>query len=218
MQDTVKTGGCNWEWEHIWSLLWRLCQPASEGRCKKYQHPNFIDKKPRHRKIGSQYKPCMQGTEMSGVLICTSWPMEKNQNVHNGCSLSFGFVIKAYTSETMWKTWLQEEGYRQKHPKYFLLYSSFFKYYMRMLQASRICYNPEGWCKKRKRQEHIATVLRCGKNTVHELSLVGSQIPALKELWLVVLHLLRNFSQVRMSTDHVLTGVPFWQLFRCNED
>ena len=85
-----------------------------------------------------------------------------------------------------------------------------------MLQASSICYNPEGWCKKW--QDPTATAVSCEKNAVHELTLVGSQILAPKELWLVVLHLLHKVHGVSMSANRVLTGDLFWQLIRRSED
>lgn len=155
---------------------------------------------------------------MSGVLLCTSWPMEKNKMYTTDAVSLLVLLSKLTPQKQCGKPDYKKKGIGRNIPNISCCILLFFKYYMHMLQASCICYNPEGWCKKRKRQDHIATVLHCGKNTVHELSLVGSQIPAPKELWLLVLHLLCNFSQVRVSTDHVLTGVPFWQLFRCNKD
>lgn len=84
---------------------------------------------------------------------------KKNMYICNRCLCS-GFVIIANTSGTKWETWLQKEGYRQKHPNHFLLYSAFLNiiYTHFRLRASAVMLQAGV---RKGRQEHIASFLWC---------------------------------------------------------
>lgn len=102
----------------------------------------------------------------------------RRRNVCNRCLCS-GFVIKVYSSEKKWETWLQKEGYKQKHPKHFLLYSA-------LLNIRCTCFRPRVCCNsmfkngkgRKKKKELICSSF--SETAVRELSLVGSQMPALQ--------------------------------------